>query len=117
MFHPNPQWWNTRNGRNGWNALTSGDFQPVIAGVLVDELETIPEIRYTNATSGCAGEEERDGKPTKIPVTPGAGVRVIVMSRRPGEFRGKHLSATRDEHADGVGFRGLPTTIPSSALI
>jgi len=55
---------------------------------IVDELETIPETLHERDQWVCWREEERDGKPTKIPVTPGLGVRVINRVGDLGEFRG-----------------------------
>ena len=40
---------------------------------IVDEPETIPETLRERDQWVCWREEERDGKPTKIPVTPGGG--------------------------------------------
>jgi len=70
---------------------------------IVDELETIPETLHERDQWVCWREEERDGKPTKIPVTPGLGVRVINRVGDLASFEAA-LEYTETEHADGVGF-------------
>ncbi|MFQ3319877.1 MAG: hypothetical protein ACI80F_001951 [Natronomonas sp.] len=65
---------------------------------IVDETEAIPETLREREQWVCWREEERDGKLTKIPVTPEAGgVRVINKVGNLGEFRG----STR-LHRDGA---------------
>ena len=41
---------------------------------IIDESEAIPETLRERDQWVCWREAERDGKPTKIPVAPGAGV-------------------------------------------
>ncbi|WP_435120100.1 phage NrS-1 polymerase family protein [Halolamina sp. C58] len=70
----------------------------------VDEPEAIPETLREREQWVCWREEKRDGKPTKIPVTPGAGE--FASSTEPetwGSFEAA-LEYTETEHADGVGF-------------
>jgi len=83
---------------------------------IVDELETIPETLHERDQWVCWREEGRDGKPTKIPVTPGAGGSRHQQSRRPGRVSRQHLSTPR-RSTPMASDSCLPTTIPSSALI
>ncbi|WP_323677234.1 hypothetical protein [Halorubellus sp. PRR65] len=52
----------------------------------------------------CWREEERDGKPTKIPVTPGAGGFASSTESDTWSDFETALEYTETEHADGVGF-------------
>jgi len=71
---------------------------------IVDEPETVPETLRERDQWVCWREEERDGKPTKIPVTPGAGG--FASSTESETWAGFEaaLDYTETEHADGVGF-------------
>jgi len=51
----------------------------------------------------CWREETRDGKPTKVPVTPGTGGFASSTDPRRG-MPSRQLEYTETEHADGVGF-------------
>jgi primase-polymerase (primpol)-like protein len=72
--------------------------------ISVDEPETIPETLREREQWVCWREEERDGKPTKIPLTPGAGG--FASSTEPETWTSLEaaLDYTETEHADGVGF-------------
>jgi primase-polymerase (primpol)-like protein len=52
----------------------------------------------------CWREEERDGKPTKIPVTPGAGGFASATESETWASFEAALDYTETEHADGIGF-------------
>ncbi|MCD2203787.1 hypothetical protein LPA46_10560 [Halobacterium sp. KA-6] len=52
----------------------------------------------------CWREEERDGKPTKIPVTPGAGGFASSTESDTWSDVETALEYTETEHADGIGF-------------
>jgi primase-polymerase (primpol)-like protein len=71
---------------------------------IVDEPEAIPETLRERDQWVCWREEERDGKPTKIPVTPGAGE--FASSTEPETWASFEaaLDYIETEHADGVGF-------------
>ena len=71
---------------------------------IVDELETIPETLHERDQWVCWREEERDGKPTKIPVTPGAGGFASSTESETWASFEAALEYTETEHADGVGF-------------
>ncbi|TKX72443.1 hypothetical protein [Halorubrum sp. GN11GM_10-3_MGM] len=72
--------------------------------ISTDEPEVIPETLRERDQWVCWREEERDGKPTKIPVTPGAGG--FASSTEPQTWRSFEtaLEYRGTEHADGVGF-------------
>jgi primase-polymerase (primpol)-like protein len=71
---------------------------------MIDESEAIPETLRERDQWVCWREEERDGKPTKIPVTPGAeGFASATESETWASFEAA-LDYTETEHADGVGF-------------
>lgn len=68
------------------------------------DVEVLPDSLCKRAQWLCWKEEERDGKPTKIPVTPGAGA--FASSTDPEtwtDFETAVEYATSDE-ADGLGF-------------
>ncbi|MFC7074511.1 hypothetical protein ACFQJ7_10985 [Halovenus rubra] len=71
---------------------------------IIDEPEVIPETLRECDQWVCWREEERDGKPTKIPVTPGAGG--FASSTEPETWASFEaaLDYTETAHADGVGF-------------
>jgi len=71
---------------------------------IVDEPETIPETLRERDQWVCWREEERDGKPTKIPVTPGAGGFASSTESETWASFETALEYTETEHADGVGF-------------
>ncbi|WP_459190901.1 phage NrS-1 polymerase family protein [Halosimplex sp. J119] len=71
---------------------------------IVDEPEAIPETLRERKQWVCWREEERDGKPSKIPVTPGArGFASSTESETWASFEAA-LEYTETAHADGVGF-------------
>jgi len=72
--------------------------------ISIDEPEGIPETLRELEQWVCWREEERDGKPTKIPVTPRAGG--FASSTESETWAGFEaaLDYTETEHADGVGF-------------
>jgi len=71
---------------------------------LVENQEIIPEDLREREQWVCWREEDRDGKPTKIPVTPGTGA--FASSTDPETWASFEtaLEYTETEHADGVGF-------------
>ena len=71
---------------------------------IIDESEAIPETLRERDQWVCWREAERDGKPTKIPVTPGAGG--FASSTDPETWASFEtaLEYTETKHADGVGF-------------
>ena len=71
---------------------------------IVDEPEAIPETLRERDQWVCWREEERDGKPTKIPVTPGAGGFASSIESETWASFEAALEYTETEHADGVGF-------------
>ena len=71
---------------------------------IVDETETIPETLRERDQWVCWREEERDGKPTKIPVTPGAGGFASSTESETWASFEAALDYTETAHADGVGF-------------
>jgi primase-polymerase (primpol)-like protein/uncharacterized small protein (DUF1192 family) len=71
---------------------------------IVDEPETIPETLRERDQWVCWREEERDGKPTKIPVTPGAGGFASSTESETWASFEAALEYTETAHADGVGF-------------
>jgi len=71
---------------------------------IVDEPEAIPETLRERDQWVCWREEERDGKPTKIPVTPGAGGFASATESETWASFETALDYTETEHADGVGF-------------
>jgi primase-polymerase (primpol)-like protein len=70
----------------------------------IDELETIPETLREREQWVCWREAERDGKPTKIPVTPGAGGFASSTESETWTSFETALEYTETAHADGVGF-------------
>ena len=71
---------------------------------IVDEPEAIPETLRERDQWVCWREEERDSKPTKIPVTPGAGGFASSTELETWASFKTALDYTETEHADGVGF-------------
>ncbi|WP_135823181.1 phage NrS-1 polymerase family protein [Halostella litorea] len=71
---------------------------------IVNEPEAIPEALREREQWVCWREEERDGKPTKIPVTPGAGGFASSTESDTWSDVETALEYTETEHADGVGF-------------
>ena len=71
---------------------------------IVDESEAIPETLREREQWVCWREEERDGKPTKIPVTPGGGGFASSTEAQTWASFETALEYTETEHADGVGF-------------
>jgi len=71
---------------------------------MIDEPEAIPETLRERDQWVCWREEERDGKPTKIPVTPGAGGFASATESETWSSFEAALDCTETEHADGVGF-------------
>jgi primase-polymerase (primpol)-like protein len=75
-----------------------------MSGTSIDESEAIPETLREREQWVCWREEERDGKPTKIPVTPkGGGFASSTEAQTWASFEAA-LEYTETEHADGVGF-------------
>ncbi|MFD1571270.1 hypothetical protein [Halorubrum laminariae] len=70
----------------------------------IDESEVIPETLREREQWVCWREEDRDGKPTKIPVAPGAGGFASATESETWASFEKALEYTETEHADGVGF-------------
>ena len=70
---------------------------------IVDEPEAIPETLRERDQWVCWREEERDGKPTKIPVTPGGGGFASSTEAQTWASFEAALQYTETEHADGVG--------------
>jgi len=71
---------------------------------MIDESEAIPETLRERDQWVCWREEERDGKPTKIPVTPGAGGFASATESETWASFEAALDYTETEYADGVGF-------------
>ena len=71
---------------------------------MIDEPEAIPETLRDRDQWVCWREEERDGKPTKIPVTPGTGGFASSTDPETWASFGAALDYTETEHADGIGF-------------
>ena len=71
---------------------------------IVDEPEAIPETLRERDQWVCWRDEERDGKPTKIPVTPGAGGFASSTESETWASFEAALEYTETAHADGVGF-------------
>jgi primase-polymerase (primpol)-like protein len=71
---------------------------------MIDSPEAIPETLRERDQWVCWREEERDGKPTKIPVTPGAGGFASATESETWASFKAALDYTETEHADGVGF-------------
>jgi primase-polymerase (primpol)-like protein len=71
---------------------------------MIDEPEAIPETLRERDQWVCWREEERDGKPTKIPVTPGAGGFASATESETWASFEAALDYTETEHADGIGF-------------
>ena len=71
---------------------------------LVENQEIIPEDLREREQWVCWREEDRDGKPTKVPVTPGTGA--FASSTDPETWASfeSALEYTETEQADGVGF-------------
>ena len=71
---------------------------------LIGNREAIPETLRQREQWVCWREEKRDGKPTKIPVTPRTGA--FASSTEPETWTGFEpaLKYTETENADGVGF-------------
>ncbi|MGZ0748113.1 phage NrS-1 polymerase family protein [Haloparvum sp. AD34] len=72
--------------------------------ISIDEPEQIPETLLERDQWVCWREEERDGKPTKIPVTPGAGGFASSTESETWASFETALDYTETEHADGIGF-------------
>ncbi|MDB9234589.1 hypothetical protein PN419_14900 [Halorubrum ezzemoulense] len=71
---------------------------------LVGDQENIPERLRERDQWVCWREAERDGKPTKIPVTPGAGGFASATESETWASFEAALDYTETEYADGVGF-------------
>jgi len=71
---------------------------------MIDEPEAIPETLRERDQWVCWREEERDGKPTKIPVTPEAGGFASATESETWASFETALDYTETEHADGIGF-------------
>ena len=71
---------------------------------IVNEPEAIPERLRERDQWVCWREEDRDGNPTKIPVTPGAGGFASATESETWAGFEAALDYTETEHADGVGF-------------
>ncbi|UPV77113.1 hypothetical protein M0R89_21940 (plasmid) [Halorussus limi] len=71
---------------------------------MIDEPEAIPETLRDREQWVCWREAERDGKPTKIPVTPGAGGFASATESETWASFEAALDYSETEHADGVGF-------------
>ena len=71
---------------------------------IVNEPEAIPERLRERDQWVCWREEDRDGKPTKIPVTPGAGGFASATESETWANFEAALDYTETEHADGIGF-------------
>jgi putative DNA primase/helicase len=70
----------------------------------IDESEAIPETLRERDQWVCWREEERDGKSTKIPVTPGGGGFASSTESETWASFETALDYTETAHADGVGF-------------
>ncbi|RLM62603.1 hypothetical protein [Halorubrum sp. Atlit-26R] len=71
---------------------------------IIDESEAIPETLRERDQWVCWREAERDGKPTKIPVTPGGGGFASSTESDTWASFEIALEYTETAHADGVGF-------------
>jgi len=71
---------------------------------MIDEPEAIPETLRERDQWVCWREENRDGKPTKIPVTPGAGGFASATESETWASFEAALEYTETAHADGIGF-------------
>jgi len=71
---------------------------------IVSEPEAIPETLREREQWVCWREEDRDGKPTKIPVTPGTGEFASSTESETWASFEAALDYTETAHADGVGF-------------
>ncbi|WP_066419207.1 phage NrS-1 polymerase family protein [Halorubrum aethiopicum] len=71
---------------------------------IVNEPEAIPETLRERDQWVCWREEERNGKPTKIPVTPGAGGFASATESETWASFEAALDYSETEHADGIGF-------------
>jgi len=71
---------------------------------IVSEPEAIPETLREREQWVCWREEERDGKPTKIPVTPGGGGYASSTEAETWTSFEAALDYTETAHADGIGF-------------
>jgi putative DNA primase/helicase len=67
-------------------------------------VSVLPEALREREQWVCWREEDRDGKPTKIPVTPGAGGFASSTESNTWSDFETALEYTETEHADGVGF-------------
>ena len=67
-------------------------------------ISVLPEALREREQWVCWREEDRDGKPTKIPVTPGAGGFASSTESDTWSDFETALEYTETEHADGVGF-------------
>ena len=75
-----------------------------MSGTSIDESKSIPETLREREQWVCWREAERDGKPTKIPVTPGGGGFASSTEAQTWASFEAALDYTETEHADGVGF-------------
>ncbi len=71
---------------------------------MIDKPEAIPETLRERDQWVCWREEKRDGKPTKIPVTPGAGGFASATESETWASFEAARDYTETEHADGIGF-------------
>ncbi|MEZ3165649.1 phage NrS-1 polymerase family protein [Halorubrum miltondacostae] len=71
---------------------------------MIGEPEAVPESLRERDQWVCWREEERDGKPTKIPVTPGGGGFASATESETWSSFEAALDYTETAHADGVGF-------------
>jgi primase-polymerase (primpol)-like protein len=71
---------------------------------LVENQEIIPEDLREREQWVCWREEDRDGKPTKIPVTPGTGAFASSTDPKTWASFETALEYAETEYADGVGF-------------
>ncbi|WP_134672239.1 phage NrS-1 polymerase family protein [Halorussus marinus] len=67
-------------------------------------VSVLPEALREREQWVCWREEDRDGKPTKIPVTPGAGGFASSTESDTWSDFETALEYTETEHADGIGF-------------
>ena len=85
-----------------------------ISEISIDEPEQIPETLRERDQWVCWREEEQDGKPTKIPVTLGAGGFASATESETWASFEAALNYTETEHADGIGFVFITTKSRSS---
>ena len=71
---------------------------------LVENQEIIPEEWREREQWVCWREEDRDGKPTKIPVTPGTGAFASSTDSETWASFETALEYAETEYADGIGF-------------